>query len=859
MSAISAQQVTASESNMEGIGVERTPPGGSPPPASATTSASAPTNTHPPVHDNMRDTIRSLRNNLNNLAVGVQRVIEGPYVAVAYSDEFENCAVALSTCIRDFHNALVNDPLIVDTEAGAQILPLYQGLFHQQLASAAVLLDDDTLMDEVLRTRPRTEGALPVGIDVQAALTKAVEDGVRMATSAINTWLSAIEAQLVRGRPLPHPPQAPEGPRPQPPVCTGCQRAPAATSGAAAPAAQPTTQPEAQALNTPTMAQVAAKNCEKCYVLLITSEQHAAIEAGGTMPQWYAKVHTHLRETPTWAKVRFLGLRFAGPTKVQAAFSHDSPDALIKECLRPIHHLLGVVPRALSPALGPREQASVPQDFRPLAPVTKLFLPSCPLRHPDSGDMLTEEEILAELRRNSMFSSIHFNGLPGFVVPPEHREQLGKSSLIISIEDVHCDFCAHNLLGRDNRSDAAGFVWFYGSRLMVKKSKDRPVFQPWWGQIGIDTPHGSESGATVFGHVNVWPYGLDAYHFPSTSALPRPRASILVRRVLLNTYHISMRTDLVSDPDVVVLHFVSRSDPTHDFFVVNCYNEGSRAQHRVLPTLYDIPFPPRANLLVTGDFNLHHPLWSWTGRASRSASTASTAFAGWLERESLEILNDLDQPTHMVNGDLLSGTIIDLLWWNDACDTARANVQAAPTREERREAKATLSATIRQARKDWTREAVARLQHTDPWWLASWTKGVRAPPLPVIRADGVTGSLPADAGRLVTRFYFPASPPLPNLPPLFTSAPPAAHPDRPLLITEVTAAIEATSNYSAPGISGVSWRLLKWVWRSGARHALFLFLSSSLRLGYLPAPLRAAAVVYLPKPGKADYTAPKSH
>ncbi|KZT10851.1 uncharacterized protein LAESUDRAFT_755505 [Laetiporus sulphureus 93-53] len=457
MSAIGAQQATASESTMEGIGVERTPPGGSPLPASTTTSAPGPAPPHPPVHNHMCDIIRSLRNNLNNLATGVQRVIEGPYEAASYSDEFENCAVALSTCLRDFHDALVRDPLIVDTEAGVRVLNLYQGLFHQRLSEAAILLDDDALMDEVPHTRPRTEGALPVGIDVQAALTKAVEDGVRMATSAINTRLSAIEAQLV--------------------LRTGRQRAPAADSNAAAHAAQPTTQPATQAPNAQSMAQVAARNREKCYVLLITPEQHAAIEAGGTMPQWYAKVHTRLRETPAWAKVRFLGLRFAGPTKVQAAFSHDSPDALIKECLRPIRHLLGVVPRAPSPAPGPREQASVPQDFRPLAPVTKLFIPSCPLRHPDSGDMLTEEEILAELRRNSMFSSIHFNGLPGFVVPPEHCEQLGKSSLIVSIEDMHRDFCARNLLGRDNHGDAAGFIWFYGSRLMVKKSKDRPVFR----------------------------------------------------------------------------------------------------------------------------------------------------------------------------------------------------------------------------------------------------------------------------------------------------------------------------------------------------------------------------------------------
>ncbi|KZT03321.1 uncharacterized protein LAESUDRAFT_762103 [Laetiporus sulphureus 93-53] len=455
MSAISTQQVTASESTMEGIGVERTPPGGSPSPASVTTSAPAPMPLPPPVHNKMRDTIRSLRNNLSDLAVGVQHVIDGPYEAGAYSDEFENCTVTLSTYLRDFHNALMRNSLIIDTEAGTRIMHLYQALFHQQLASTAILLDDNALMDEAPRTCPRTEGALPVGINMQAALTKAVEDGVRMATSAINTWLSAIEAQLVCGRPLPHPPQAPEGPRLQLPVRTGRQRAPTANSSAAAPAVQPMMQPETQAPNAPTMAQVAAQNHEKCYVLLITPEQHAAIEAGGTMPQWYAKVHTRLHETPAWAKVRFLGLRFTGPTKVQVVFSHDSPDSLIHPC----------------------EHASTLQDFCPLVPVTKLFIPSCLLRHPDTGLLLTEEEIMAELRRNAMFLSVHFNSLPSFVVPKEHREQLGKSSIIVSIEDAHRDYCARNLLGRDNHGDAAAFLWFYGSRITVKKLKDRPIFR----------------------------------------------------------------------------------------------------------------------------------------------------------------------------------------------------------------------------------------------------------------------------------------------------------------------------------------------------------------------------------------------
>ncbi|KZT00232.1 uncharacterized protein LAESUDRAFT_764774 [Laetiporus sulphureus 93-53] len=355
MSALGTQPVTISDVDMEASGVEPI----APPQSNATVP---PTPTAPPTRASLVEEqdmtmvrfnglLRHITNNIKSLNGTIQPLIQDAN-STTFVDNFAQ--VICVEAIKIFEHFLTD------------MAPFQFHDYDNKLPELSIPPSSHQCHDTTL----------PASIDLQAAVAKAMEDGVCMANMAITTRLTAIEAQLARNW---LPPPLP------PPKLNGLQQPSAMPAGRkctegsnVAATAQPTTQAHAG----PTMAQVAAKPHEKSYVLLITFTQHTSIEEGRSMPQWYAKINTCLCETPAWAK-------------------------------------LSVVPRASSPAPGPRKLATVLQDFHPLAPVMKLFIPSCPLRHLDTDVMLTEEEILVELSCNSMFSSVHFNGLPAFIIPSE--------------------------------------------------------------------------------------------------------------------------------------------------------------------------------------------------------------------------------------------------------------------------------------------------------------------------------------------------------------------------------------------------------------------------------------------------------
>ena len=68
---------------------------------------------------------------------------------------------------------------------------------------------------------------------------------------------------------------------------------------------------------------------------------------------------------------------------------------------------------------------------------------------------------------------------------------------------------------------------------------------------------------------------------------------------------IQPRSDLVSHPSILLLEITFQS---HTLYAINIYNPSDSSAliplYSVLSTLYN------AEVIVTGDFNLHHPLWS---------------------------------------------------------------------------------------------------------------------------------------------------------------------------------------------------------------------------------------------------------
>jgi Reverse transcriptase (RNA-dependent DNA polymerase) len=114
--------------------------------------------------------------------------------------------------------------------------------------------------------------------------------------------------------------------------------------------------------------------------------------------------------------------------------------------------------------------------------------------------------------------------------------------------------------------------------------------------------------------------------------------------------------------------------------------------------------------------------------------------------------------------------------------------------------------------------------------------------------------------RVVEAFcahFFPASPNLSNSP--LPNLPFPAHPTRPFLEVmreEVSSALHTCANKSSPGLSGIAYKIIHWVHEARPDLLPALF-SEALQLRTHP--WTEAKVVVIPKPGKADYSAPKAY
>ncbi|KAI0308981.1 hypothetical protein OF83DRAFT_1025491, partial [Amylostereum chailletii] len=80
----------------------------------------------------------------------------------------------------------------------------------------------------------------------------------------------------------------------------------------------------------------------------------------------------------------------------------------------------------------------------------------------------------------------------------------------------------------------------------------------------------------------------------------------------------------------------------------------------------------------------------------------------------------------------------------------------------------------------------------------------------------------------------------------------------PFTIDEVHDALRSTSNTTAPGESGIPWRLVKWAFDETPEYFLDLF-NACLRLGTHPRSLKTAVVAVVAKPRKTDMSNPGSY
>jgi hypothetical protein len=111
---------------------------------------------------------------------------------------------------------------------------------------------------------------------------------------------------------------------------------------------------------------------------------------------------------------------------------------------------------------------------------------------------------------------------------------------------------------------------------------------------------------------------------------------------------------------------------------------------------------------------------------------------------------------------------------------------------------------------------------------------------------------------VLKRRFFNDTPPVV---PLTFDDDPAPLPQRhfhPIIESEIADALAQTSNQSALGKSGHSYKLIKWTWEATPEWIITLF-NSCLLTGYHPKAWKAAIIAVVPKQGRTDYSLPKNY
>ena len=192
-------------------------------------------------------------------------------------------------------------------------------------------------------------------------------------------------------------------------------------------------------------------------------------------------------------------------------------------------------------------------------------------------------------------------------------------------------------------------------------------------------------------------------------------------------------------------------------------------------------------------------------------------------------------------------------WWNAECSTAVTIYRSACALGHRRRAITGLRHTLKKAKRDWSQSFLSQTDPSALWKATRWRHGRRSSTLPILSHpgdDADTSSDPHHQAGILRAKFFSHTPS-----PVQISQPddPLPLPTRDLVdITEdeIQVALTGTSNSSAPGVSGIGYKLLKWAFDASPSRFIDLY-NGCLSHGVHP--WHAAKVVPVPKPGKPDY------
>jgi hypothetical protein len=177
------------------------------------------------------------------------------------------------------------------------------------------------------------------------------------------------------------------------------------------------------------------------------------------------------------------------------------------------------------------------------------------------------------------------------------------------------------------------------------------VQEPRWGFIGTN-----EDGEQVNG-----PVGHPAWTpvLPMAAMPPGARPRVMAYYQNRADFSVTLRSDIIQHLDVQVLDIVQQGSPT--VTVVNIYNDPKLNRESPAHQLRNMPLPNDHPVLITGDWNLHHPLWS----ANLCANNELTNdVVEWLSDQGYTMMNKKGVPTFAQHGGRGRRSTIDLTFAN---------------------------------------------------------------------------------------------------------------------------------------------------------------------------------------------------
>ena len=199
-------------------------------------------------------------------------------------------------------------------------------------------------------------------------------------------------------------------------------------------------------------------------------------------------------------------------------------------------------------------------------------------------------------------------------------------------------------------------------------------------------------------------------------------------------------------------------------------------------------------------------------------------------------------------------------WWNDDCSKAAAALRDAGARNapqaECTSLRKNLTRVTRKAKREWADKVVT---NGNIWEVAKWRHGRRSSDIAALRCsdDSLTFD-PEEMSRILAERFFVKDPGDVAITQIDDPPQTPTRPFEPFTTKELTKLLTETAAASAPGVTGISWQIMKHAW-SVIKDHMTAIANACITIGHHPQFWRHALVVVIPKPDRSDYTLAKNY